>query len=451
MPEPARTPPASTEQQTIRAAPKEPPIVGPPGPPAKGERRRRGVGWRSRDVLRTAVLVIGLYVAIQLLWFANELFLTAFLALLFGLALSAIVDRLERRGIPRGVAAPGVVAAVIALLIGLGALSAPTLVRQGMELQHRLPDAIDAVEQWINAHHGGALGYLIGGPSPSTDSALAARQQDSVRALEAARATRNAQARTTRSPRTDTVVVRTTTPEAPGNTLRQRIATQLSGVTRYLFPFLTSTLSVLAGLLLIVFVAIYVAIDVDLYHSGLMHLFPHRYRVRAGEVLSAVAYTLRQWFIAQLIAMFAIGAVSTIVLLALNVRAALALGFIAGVLEFIPFFGPIISAIPAIAMGFLDSPEKALWVTIAYFIIQEMEGHILIPILMKEGVDLPPVLTILSQALMALVFGFLGLMVAVPMLAAIMVPVKMLYVGDVVGDQVEIAGTENDEDDDDDG
>jgi predicted PurR-regulated permease PerM len=86
-------------------------------------------------------------------------------------------------------------------------------------------------------------------------------------------------------------------------------------------------------------------------------------------------------------------------------------------------------------MGFLDSPEKALWVVIAYIGVHFMEGHLLIPLLMKGGIDLPPALTIFSQALMALLFGFLGLMCAVPLLAATMVGIKMLYVEDVVGDK----------------
>jgi predicted PurR-regulated permease PerM len=77
-----------------------------------------------------------------------------------------------------------------------------------------------------------------------------------------------------------------------------------------------------------------------------------------------------------------------------------------------------------------------------YIGVQFMENHLLIPLLMKGGVDVPPVLTILGQALMTLVFGFLGLMVAVPMLAAAMVAVKMLYVERVVGDEVAVV-TEN--------
>ena len=79
-------------------------------------------------------------------------------------------------------------------------------------------------------------------------------------------------------------------------------------------------------------------------------------------------------------------------------------------------------------MGFLDSPEKALLVALVYIGIQFLENHILIPLLMKGGMDLPPALTVLTQALLALVFGFLGLMVAVPMLATVMVFVQMLYV-----------------------
>ena len=98
------------------------------------------------------------------------------------------------------------------------------------------------------------------------------------------------------------------------------------------------------------------------------------------------------------------------------------------------------SSLPAIAMGFLDSPEKALSVAVAYIGIQFLENHLLIPLLMKGGIDIPPALTILSQAMMAILFGFLGLMCAVPLLAATLTAIKMLYVEDVVGDQQIRAG-----------
>ena len=84
-------------------------------------------------------------------------------------------------------------------------------------------------------------------------------------------------------------------------------------------------------------------------------------------------------------------------------------------------------------MGFLDSPQKALFVALVCWGVQFLEGHILAPLLMKRGVDLPPVVTLIGLSLMAIVFGFLGMMVAVPVLAALMVAIRMLYVEDVVG------------------
>jgi predicted PurR-regulated permease PerM len=91
-------------------------------------------------------------------------------------------------------------------------------------------------------------------------------------------------------------------------------------------------------------------------------------------------------------------------------------------------------------MGFLDGPEKALYVALAYVVIQQVESNLLYPLLMKKGLELPPVLTIFTQGVFSLVFGFIGLLVAVPMLAAAIVPIKMLYVRDVVGDDVKLPG-----------
>jgi predicted PurR-regulated permease PerM len=139
--------------------------------------------------------------------------------------------------------------------------------------------------------------------------------------------------------------------------------------------------------------------------------------------------------------MLVIGVVTTVALLLIGVRAAVALGIIAGILEFVPYFGPILSAVPAIAMAFLDGPEKALWVVAAYVAIQQLENHLLIPLLMKEGLELPPVITIVGQVALSLVFGFVGLLIAVPLMGAVMVPIKLLYVQDVVGDEVPVAGT----------
>jgi predicted PurR-regulated permease PerM len=399
------------------------------------------VGWQSRDALRVTALVAGLYIVLRLGWFASPLVLTAFLGILFGLALSSGVDQLQRFRIPRGIGAAFIVLTFVGALTGFGAWVAPTLREQGSELRLKLPQAIDRAESWLDQRHGLAgmllgtrsradsvaldsarrtvvpsrtLGDTMGPGGPPGDSAVAAAQRPDTSGTAGG--------------------LPPTVADSAGPSLSGRLAEQFSGMSRYLFPFLSSTVAVFAGILLVIFMAIYIAADPKMYRGGLMHLFVPRHRERAGEVLSAIASVLRRWLVTQLIAMVTIGVVTTIVLSVLNVKAAVALGVIAGLLEFVPTVGPILSAVPAVAMGFLDSPEKALTVAIAYVAIQFVENHLLIPLLMKGGVNVPPVLTILSQALMAILFGFLGLMCAVPLLAAVMVMVKMLYVEDVLGE-----------------
>ena len=395
-------------------------------PPSVGRGRvqhHRTVGWRTRDIVRTAALVLAMYLLVRLIWFANALFLTVFLGALFGIAVSAGVDRLQRFRIPRGMGAALVVLAFFGLLTGFGAWVTPTLRAQGTELRQKLPEAIDRVEAWVKKEQSGVLGILFGrssAPSPPTTATAptgATTGAAPVRAPATKQMIDSALAAASQD---------TTSHGAPP--LQGRIQEQLGGVTRFLFPFAKSTLAAVGGLLLVIFLSIYFAADPDLYRRGMLALLPPRRRRLAAHVMDRVAEVLRKWLVTQLIAMAVIGGVSTIALLILRVKAAFALGLLAGLFEFIPTVGPILSAIPAVAMGFLDSPEKALLIAIVYIGIQFLENHILIPLLMKGGMDLPPALTVVTQALLALVFGFLGLMVAVPMLATVMVVVQMLYV-----------------------
>ncbi len=396
-------------------------------------RQARAVGWRSRDVVRTAALVLGMYLLVQLVWYANALFLTVFLGTLFAIAISAGVDHLQRWGVPRGIGAALIVVTFFALLSAFGAWMAPTLREQGAELRLKLPEAVDRVEEWVSSRQRGFFGIVFGGgtaaPAGVRDSgpaaAVAGRATPQSAKPQTAPGAPPGQApvvAATATTTTDTVAAPAPLP------LRARLQQQLGGASRYLFGFLSHTLAAVGGFLLTVFLSIYLAADPDLYRRGALALLPARRRDQASPVMDRVATVLRKWLVTQLIAMAVIGAVTTIALLVLRVKAAVALGLLAGLLEFIPTVGPILSAIPAIAMGFLDSPEKALLVAAVYTGVQFLENHILIPLLMKGGIDLPPALTVLTQALLAIVFGFLGLMVAVPLLAAIMVVVQALYV-----------------------
>lgn len=355
---------------------------------------------RDKTALRIVVWLGALYVLLHLFWRTRNIVLVVFLGVLFAIAVSAGTDRLQRLRIPRAIGAPLIVLAFIGLLGAFGTWIGPTVRQQSTELRQKLPEALDKLEKWVEGQGGGVIATILGVPDA-----------DSL-----ARATANGQP--------PAAPVQVVTGERPQG-LRDRIMSQLSGAGRYFLPVLGSTLAVVAAILLVLFVTIYVAVDPGLYQRGALRLLPPRNRERAAVVLGAIGSTLRRWLVTQLIAMVVIGVVTTGVLLALDVRAAVPLGILAGLLEFVPTLGPIISAIPAIAMGFVDSPEKALFVTIAYIAIQFLENHILIPVLMKEGIDLAPALTIVVQALMAIVFGFLGLLVAVPLLAMIVVCVRV--------------------------
>jgi predicted PurR-regulated permease PerM len=375
-----------------------------------GTRVRPGTpGWPSRDILRAAVIVAVVYVALKLLWVGRSVFLVGFLGVLLGIVLSAGVDRLERARLPRAAGAVLIVVLVVGALTGIGFLAAPQISRQMEEVRQQLPEAIDRVERWMQQRGGGVAQIIQAASDTSSSSAADTTKQQGD----------------------------------PPVDIRKSLTQQLAGVTRHFFAFFSSTVSVLGGLIILLFVTIFVASEPGLYHRGLMHLFPHSSRRKAGEVLSATATTLRRWLLMQMVAMLAIGVVTTIALLLLDIKAAIVLGIIAGFLEFIPYMGPILSAVPAVAMALVDSPEKALYVVIAYTAIQQLEGVVVQPLLMKEGLELPPVVTILGQTLFALVFGFMGLLLAVPLMASVMVPVKLLYVRDVVGDEVSVPGEES--------
>ena len=375
------------------------------------------------DALRIAASVAVVAVALVLLWHTRTLVLTVFLGVLFALAVAAGVDRLQRWKIPRGIAAPLIVFAFIGLVAAFGSWIGPTVREQTTELRTKLPEALEKIEDWVQSRGGGVIATITGlgddvGASATRGSATAS---DSTARAGADTGVAAGSPDSTRGTIAKPVV---TTPAQ--TTLRDRLVAQVGGVGRYLLHVLGSTLAVMAGIVLVIFLAIYIAIDPSTYRRGFLHLIPANSREQTDEILGAIAMTLRKWLVTQLIAMIVIGAVTTAVLMILKVRAAVPLGILAGLLEFVPTIGPILSSVPAIAMGFVDSPEKAVAVAIAYVGIQFIENHLLIPILMKEGVNIPPALTIVMQALMAIVFGVLGLLVAVPLLAAVMITVRIL-------------------------
>ncbi|MFO0072393.1 MAG: AI-2E family transporter [Gemmatimonas sp.] len=374
--------------------------------PLPPERR----GWRTADLTRAALTVLAVWFGLQLLWSVRSLAILVFLATLFGVAVARGVDSLERFRIRRGIASALIVLGTLGAIGGVLALTAPTLVEQGRQLQREFPAAVSKVQTWIDSKRGGLLGSLISsaaGTGTPVDSMAAVVPPGGAPVAPAVDA--SGQAAT----------------ESATEAIKRRLSDGLGSVSKYLFSFVSNTLAAIAAFVLLIFLAMYIGAEPDVYRGWMLAMVPATSRAQTRIVLAEISKVLRKWLVTQLVAMVVIGTVSYVVLLLLGVKAAFALGFIAGLLEFIPTVGPVLSAIPAVLMGFVDSPEKALAVAIAYWGIQFVENNLLIPFLMRGEMDLPPAITIVAQTLMTLVFGFLGLMVAVPLTAAVLVPLRM--------------------------
>lgn len=354
-------------------------------PAQQGERERGGVdrALTIGFVAKATLVVIGLWTLAHLLWLGRELLFVAFFAALVALFLSIFVDRLEAIGFPRSFAAVLVMAAFVAGLTGLFIVSWPTLREQFLVIRRELPEALADAERWIRAQYMVVTGE-VGRPRPE----LAAQLQD-------------------------------------------RLGREAVDIVAGALPLLNTIVGAAFGLFVVVFAGLYLAIEARLYVSGLTRLFPPRARPRIERALREAGSDLRRWILGTAVNMVVVGVATTAGLVLLGIPAAFALGLIAGLLEFIPIYGPILSAFPAVAVALLLSPSDAVWVVVLYIAIQQLEANLLTPLVMKGAVRLPPALTLLFGALMAVLFGFLGLLLAVPILAGTLALVRRLYVDEL--------------------
>lgn len=375
---------------------------------------------RPATAFRVTAIVFGVLIALQFLWIARSIFIVAFLGVLLGLAMARAVDFLQRIRVPRGLGAVLVLLLFVGALVGAFALIGPSVRDQTKELGKELPKAMKSVEEFVNRT---PMKALVSPPQPQQQ-----KQQQQPQQQQSQQQNQNQK----QQPQKEQPQ------QQQEDGLSTRVAGELRGATKFLFPIVTSFLGAIGGLVIVLFIAMYIAATPDLYRKGMLHLVPHSRRDRAEEWLTTLSETLRQWLIARLIAMVLIGAITGLGLAAIGIKGAAALGMLAGMLEFVPFFGPVVSAIPAIAVALADSPQKALWVIGLYLVMQQLEGNVITPLLLKRRLDIPPVMTVLAVAALGTVFGVLGMLIAEPLLAAVLVTTKMLYVEDVVGDDVKV-------------
>lgn len=195
-------------------------------------------------------------------------------------------------------------------------------------------------------------------------------------------------------------------------------------------------LGIIADIVVVLFIAIFIAADPRRYRSGLLHLVPLTRRGRAEEVLDALHTQLLRWMAGTLFDMVVVGFLTTLGLYLLGVPQAQALGLLTALLVFVPYIGPVLSAIPAILVGLTVSPETGLYVLLLYISIQTVESYLLQPLIQERSIHLAPAVILGSQLLLGVLLGTVGILFATPLAAATVVLIRMLYINDVLGDPV---------------
>lgn len=193
-----------------------------------------------------------------------------------------------------------------------------------------------------------------------------------------------------------------------------------------------------AALILILFTSLYFSANPGIYVEGFLSLVPPSRTQRFRQVVETTAHTLRYWLLGQMVSMAAVGTLVAVGLWLIGVPLALLLGLIAGLLEFVPFVGPVTAAVPGVLIALSQGWTQAFYALLMYIVISQIEGHLITPLVQREAVDLPPALVILAVVAMGLLFGFFGVIIATPLTAVLMVWIKMLYVEDVLGKSVNL-------------
>jgi predicted PurR-regulated permease PerM len=204
--------------------------------------------------------------------------------------------------------------------------------------------------------------------------------------------------------------------------------------------YLSTSLEVIADVVIILVAGIYFAATPRFYVNTVLRLAPPRRRARLREVSSEIGHALRRWLIGRFLSMLAVGIITGVGLALLGVDLAALLAVIAGLLTFIPYLGAIMAVIPALLLGLLVSPMTAIYVAALYLGAHAAEGYVLTPMIQRQTVHVAPAWLILSQLVGGLLAGLFGILLAAPLLVAVTVLVQILYVEDVLHDNVRVLG-----------
>jgi predicted PurR-regulated permease PerM len=344
------------------------------------------VGFTRRVLL--VVAIVGLSVILGAIFLAaSDIFFLFFASILVAIILRAASDALARRtGMGPRWALAAVVTALLGLSIAAVAFFGGSLSNQINDLIAKVPESADQAREKVKSYPWGdeALSWLP--------------------------------------------------------TLRKAATNGTGDVASRVATFFSTTLGVLGNLLVLVFMSIYLAMAPEMYVEGVVTLVPPRRRDRARQVLTAIGNNLRWWLGGRLVAMLAVGLIVGLGLWLVGLEQYVVLAVVAAVLSAVPYVGPIAGAAPGILLALMKEPTAALWATGVYVLAQAVENYLVTPLVQQQTVKMAPVVTIAAVVLIGSLTGVLGLIVATPLAVAIQVAVRMIYVEDVLGDDMKVEG-----------
>ncbi|MCL4767943.1 MAG: AI-2E family transporter [Hyphomicrobiaceae bacterium] len=204
----------------------------------------------------------------------------------------------------------------------------------------------------------------------------------------------------------------------------------------------TTIVAAFTGLLFVIFTGIYLSIDPRAYRNGLVLLFPPRIQPQIGDTIDDAGRALGLWLVGQLTAMALVGILTALGLWLIGLQSAFALGFIAGLADFIPIVGPIAAAIPGLLVASGQGLEMVVWTLAVYIVVQQLESNLILPLIVGSAVRIPPAVGLFAVVALGVLFGPLGILFAYPLAVVVDVAVRRLYVRDTLGEAVEISGEE---------
>jgi predicted PurR-regulated permease PerM len=327
--------------------------------------------------------LIALVLSLYIFWQLREVLLLIFAAVVLATTLNRLARSFQSLGMKRGLAVFLSVSIFFAAVIGFFWLIVPPFTQQFQELTLQVPQGFERINTWVDEQRNQIPEQLV--PFiPDLNGLIAEAQPLFNRVL--------------------------------GNS----------------FAFVSGSLVIVLNILLVLVLTGMFLANPNAYQKVFVRLFPSFYRRRVEGILSQCEISLERWVTGAFIAVCVVGLMSMVGLSILGVKAALALGVLAGFMNLIPNLGPTMSVVPAMAIALLDSPWKPILVLILYFFIQQTESNFITPVVMAHQVSLLPAVTLVSQLFFVTFFGFLGLFLALPLTVVAKIWVQEVLVKDVL-------------------